>query len=177
GEPDPAETVKRQAAQVLGAQAAAYQDLRQDSSQPVPRRGDISFVLDLPGVEVNPPRRSFRWEEDVHREEFRLRAPEERDGQTVRGRLTVFLGTLLLAEVPLSLRVASAQRADAEGGQPASDSARPYRQIFASYSHKDAEIVEQFRHYARALGDEYLIDCTHLRSGEEWSRRLEELID
>ena len=31
-----------------------------------------------------------------------------------------------------------------------------YRRIFASYSHKDAQVVGELQSYARVLGDDYL---------------------
>jgi hypothetical protein len=172
GEPDPVEEVRRQAQQVLGDQAAAFADTTQDSSDAIPREGEITFVLDLPGVEVNPPQRSFRWLEDVHREEFRIRAPAALDGRTVRGALHVYLGALLVADVVLAMRVEHA----GESAQAEADRARPYRRIFPSYSHRDEPIVRQVEAYARTMGDEYLRDVTHLRSGEDWNERLTDFI-
>ncbi len=55
-------------------------------------------------------------------------------------------------------------------------SSRPYRRIFASYSHEDTPIVEQFEPYADALGDEYLRDVTRLRAGQIWTVELQQLI-
>ena len=52
-----------------------------------------------------------------------------------------------------------------------------YRKIFASYSHKDVAVVEEFERYGRAMGDEYLRDVIHLRSGEAWNDRLPRMID
>ncbi|TMQ12530.1 MAG: TIR domain-containing protein [Deltaproteobacteria bacterium] len=49
--------------------------------------------------------------------------------------------------------------------------------IFASYSHRDAAIVDQFEQYARALGNEYLRDSINLRAGEVLSDRLRQMID
>ena len=173
-EPDPLEEVERQARQVLGEQFPAYHDVTQDSAQPVPREGELTFVPEVAGIEFNPPHRSFLWEEAVHREEFRLRAVAGMNGRTARGQLTVYLGSILLAEIALTIRVDSSQ----QQSRPAFESAHatPYRKIFPSYSHKDEAIVAQFEGYAAALGDEYLRDVTHLRAGEVWSARLEDMI-
>ncbi len=175
GDPDPVEEVRRQARQVLGEQAAAYADSTQDSGEAIPREGEITFVLDLPDLLVNPGQRSFRWLEDVHREEFRVRAPAILDGRTVRGALHVYLGALLVAEVTLAIRVdAAATRPVASDTE--ADGARPYRRIFPSYSHRDEAIVQQVEAYARTMGDEYLRDVTHLRAGERWNERLMDFI-
>jgi serine/threonine protein kinase len=171
--PDPIDEVRRQAEGVLGERAAAYQSTTQDSGAAIPAEGELVFVVEIPGVEVNPPRRSFSWTEPVHREEFRIRAGAQLVGTTVRGRLTVFLGCIVIAELPLAVRVDAAPTTTAvEHTQ-----VRTYRRIFASYSHRDRAIVHQFERYARALGDEYLRDAVHLRSGEVWSYQLLRLIE
>jgi molecular chaperone DnaK len=174
-ERDPVEEVKRQARQVLGEKARDYQGLTQDSRQAVPREGELMFLPEVACVEFNPPSRSFLWLESVHREEFRLRASEASVGQTLRGHLSVFLGRILLADVPLAFRVdaVSVGKADAISD---TERARPYRKIFASYSHRDLKVVEEVERYARAVGDRFLRDWVELRSGEVWSERLEEMI-
>ena len=171
GTADPVEEVRRQAEEVLGGHAASYAGTTQDSRQAIPHAGDLTFVLDLPGVEVNPPQRTFRWLEDVHREEFRIRAPAGLDGRTVRGALRVHLGALLIADVTLVVDVGAATGDAAEA-----EHARPYRRIFPSYSHRDEAIVRQVEAYARTMGDEYLRDVTQLRAGELWNERLMDFI-
>ncbi len=171
--PDPIEEVQRQAAAVLGDKAKNYAPVIQDSGAAIPAEGELTFVPEFPGIEVNPPRRSFMWLESVHREEFRIRAGRELDGKMVRGRVTVFLGSIVIAEVACAVRV------DASRPEPKREptSVRAYRKIFASYSHRDLEVVNQFETYARALGDEYLRDWVHLRTGEVWTDRLCQLIE
>jgi TIR domain len=51
-----------------------------------------------------------------------------------------------------------------------------YRKIFASYSHRDEAIVEQFEQLVDAFGDKYLRDVRDIRAGEKWNDRLQELI-
>jgi hypothetical protein len=173
--PDPLEEMRRQAAQVLGDLASTYADTTQDSAEAIPRAGEITFALDLPDLEVNPRQRSFRWLEDVQREEFHVRASRALDGRTVRGSLHVYLGAIVVAEVALAIRVDSATSSSV-APDVESAHARPYRRIFPSYSHLDEPIVQQVEAYARTLGDEYLRDVTHLRSGEVWSERLADFI-
>ncbi len=172
--PDPVEEVKRQAQQVLGERAQAYQPVTQDAGAAIPAEGELTFVPELPGIEINPPRRTFSWLEPVHREEFRMRAGAELHGKTVRGRLTVFLGAIVIAEITLSVKVDAARPEPHVSEQAV---ARTYRKIFASYSHRDVAIVNQFESYARAMGDDYLRDWVHLRTGEVWNDRLLRLIE
>ena len=173
-EPDPVEEMHRQAARRLG-DTDAYHHVTQDAGAAVPQQGQLVFVPDVDGIEFNPPRRSFAWTEPVHCEEFRFRASATLDGTVARGRLTVFLGAIILADVPLRIEVDAARGAHADRA-PERSAARRYRRIFASYSHADAPIVEQFGHYAKALGDDFLRDVTELRTGEVWSERIEQMI-
>jgi len=171
-EPDPVAEVQRQAKQVLGDDAADFQRVVQDSMRPIPARGHLRFLPNVEDVEFNPLERSFRWTEPVHREEFRLKASRALDGRVARGVVSVYLGHLLVAEIPVAIRVDSQEVA----AEPVADDARPYRRIFASYSHRDTEIVEEFADHVQSLGDEYLRDVTQLRSGEAWTPRLMQLI-
>jgi hypothetical protein len=176
-EPDPVAEVRQQAQRILGEQAAEYQNLTQDTLQAIPREGTITFLPTMPGVEFNPASRSFTWEESVHREDFRLRAKQSgHGGRVLKGRLSVFLGSILLADIPLSIRVDSHETSKAQKKVLEEVHARPYRKIFASYSHRDMDVVEQFERFAEALGDRYLRDVRHLRSGELWGEKLEEMI-
>ena len=99
------------------------------------------------------------------------------DGQRARGQLSVFVGTLLVADVNLTIRVDSAGPAHAPPHETDRQQARPYRKIFASYSHRDNAIVEQIGMLAELMGDKFMRDCTELRSGEVWNDRLMELIE
>src|SRR5205085_10237885 len=107
-EPDPIAAVKRIAERVLADQPATYEPLKQDSLHAVPHKGEITFVPMIEGFEFNPPSQSFIWQESVHKVEFKMRAPASLDGSMARGRLTVFLGSIILADVPLAIRVDSA---------------------------------------------------------------------
>jgi hypothetical protein len=177
-EPDPVEEVRRQAVRVLGEwETRAYQVVTQDAPQPVPREEILTFVPDIPGVEFNPLLRGFRWTESVHREEFRFRANQDLFGETARGRLSVFLGDILLADVSLVIPVEQRGGTYGEDAPVEAEHARRYRKIFASYSHKDVHVVEQIERLARALGDEYLRDRNHLRAGEVWDARLLQMIE
>jgi serine/threonine protein kinase len=177
-EPDPLEEVQRQAQRLLGASAKDYHDVTQDSRQAIPREGEITFLPEIPGFEFNPPRRVFRWVESVHSEHFRFRASAALEGQFARGRLTVLLGAIIIAEVTLTIRVDRRRLTQPSNSvaDTGADSARPYRKIFASYSHQDFEIVGQFEAFARTLGDEYLRDGINLRAGQVWNDEIRRLI-
>jgi len=175
--PNPVAEVARQAKQILGDQAATFLNLTQNSLLAVPRKAELTFVPIVAGVEFNPDRQTVTWQEAFHRREFRMRANAELDGSTARGRLTIYWGPLILADVSLVFRVGN-HLTSAELSQPReSISVRPYRKIFASYSHKDMDIVEHVEKYFRTVGDEYLRDRKDLRAGEIWNERLMAMIE
>ncbi|HYO13526.1 MAG TPA: toll/interleukin-1 receptor domain-containing protein, partial [Thermoanaerobaculia bacterium] len=177
GEPSLREQVEAQAAAALGTRLQDYADDSEDASQAVPHEAEITFVPFLPGFRFNPPQATFLFLEPIQKEEFRMQAPPDLDGQTVRGRLSVYWGHILLAEMNLRIRVDSRARtlSPADAGTER-EAIRPYRDVFASYSHQDTPIVLEFERYLRALGDRYLIDRDTLRAGQVWDDRLQGMI-
>jgi hypothetical protein len=174
---DPVKEVNRRAESLLGVEKELYDDLRQESTIPIPREGELTLVPEMQNVEFNPRRSSFLWTESVHQVAFRFRASEKLDGRSARGQVSVFLGAIVVAQIPLKVVVESGD-ARKEVTQPLeSVTVSPYRRIFASYSHKDVAVVEEFERYAQALGDEYIRDVLHLRSGQVWSQRLLRMVD
>lgn len=176
-EPDPIKEVERQAAKILSDQPAKYEATKLDRGFSVPRKGMLTFVPLIEGCEFNPPSQSVLWQKTVHKVEFEMMAAADFDGKDVEGQMTVYLGHMILTEVPLRITIDSkfvAPETDQNVLTPIS--AEPYRKIFASYSHKDTPIVEDFENYVESLGDEYLRDVETLRSGQNWSEELERMI-
>lgn len=175
GEPDPVEEVRRQAAQVLGSDASRFRSSSQDAGLALPRGDELVLVPEVEGFEFNPPQRAFRWLREVHREEFEFITGLP-DGTTAHGRLCVYLGAVLVGEVALSVPVSASTNVSHLGRPHAIEQARRYRRIFASYSHEDADVVDQVRTYATLTGDEFMQDVTHLRAGQDWNEALRNLI-
>ena len=124
----------------------------------------------LDGATFNPPTVELRWEEPVHRADFRFRVGG--CPAIARGGVRIFVGAVVVGELSLSVR--GGERPEP---RPLRTSARRFRKVFASYSHADAEVVEAVASAVQLLGDEYLIDSHDLRSGEDWQQRIGELID
>jgi Tol biopolymer transport system component len=184
GQADPLDQVRRLAAQALGDHAG-YGAPRVDARGAVPREGQLTFVPFVEGLDFNPRSLTFEWEEDVHQQNFRLKARGATAGRVLRGQFTVYLGAFILADVDLMFRVDIAAPAPpSPTGHTVSlepeltpETAVPYQKVFPSYSHKDLAIVRQAEAYGKALGHVYLRDRLALRSGEQWEQRLLELID
>jgi hypothetical protein len=171
-EPDPVQTVAELAERALGESVAEYQSTHQDAPLAIPRETEISLVPYASGVEFNPRQQRFVWSEPVHHAAFRMRASTALDGQTIHGGVRVFMGILLVADVPLRIEVSSTTSEEPHQAVRAS----PLRRVFTSYSHADAAIVALCERCAEALGLQYLRDVRMLRAGERWSVRLAERI-
>ncbi|HWA77323.1 MAG TPA: TIR domain-containing protein [Polyangiaceae bacterium] len=176
GTPSPEQRVREQAAALLGPELGHFDQRVEDSASAVPREGRLTFLPAFDGLDFEPPYCTFVWLGEIHRAEFQVRAMPERAGQTLRGKLRVLCGGLLLAELNLSISVGAAGEPWSVETLEHGGSARAYRKIFASYSHDDRHIVEQVSAYAAATGDRYLVDHVELRSGEKWSQALERMI-
>ncbi|MBL7257924.1 Hsp70 family protein [Paractinoplanes lichenicola] len=167
---DPIREVRARAERFFGGENPSPRTV--DARRPLARGARIRIVPELPGVECNPPEHVLDWHEPVHELAFRLRvaptAPE-----VVRGFVRVWCGPIVIGEVSLALPITLGDVPVERTPEPI----RRYRKIFPSYSSRDRAVVEEFAAAARALGDQYLQDVVTLRSGEEWSPRLLELIE
>lgn len=173
GPVDPTEEVQARARSHFGQEPVS--SVAEDSGLGLALGSTIRIVPDFPGIRCNPESAELRWFEAIHETQFRLLAGSELAGTRVRGAVRVWCGSLIVAELAVTLAVATPH---AEADQtPAVDSLTRYRKIFPSYSHADRSIVAGFQTAARALGDEFLQDVLTLRAGEDWSARLLELIE
>jgi hypothetical protein len=168
--------MEQEAARILGSRIDDYRHTTSDSSVAIPQDGEITLVPEINGIEFNPPRRAFLWKDGVtvHYESFDMRANVSLNDRIARGRLTIFLGHVILAEITLSISVGHATERASTIRK--SSSARAFRRVFTSYSHRDVQIVEATERYGRTLGDEYIRDLTYLRSGELWNDQLQQLV-
>src|ERR1039458_9165454 len=173
-EPDPLQEVQRQAEEILGQDIRDYRNLSQDSTLGIPREGVLTLIPEMEGVAFQPANQSLKWTGRVPPAVFLFCAHREFLGRTVRGHLCIYLGNIIVAQVPLSIRIENAPMLTEE--PYVQKGARWYRRIFASYSHKDTAIVEEFERHAIAFGDDYLRDVTTLRTGNAWNEELRRMI-
>ena len=168
------EQVEVQAREIL--RSADYTSQTTDSGTEVPATGTILIVPNISGITFEPPSTSFQWLKEVHREEFRFRTSPGLANITAQGHLAIFYGPILIATLPLNIRVGRPESETTLTPSMQQVKVRPYRRIFVSYSHKDAKVVEQVKAFVETLGDRYLQDTQNLRAGEVWSERLQEMI-
>ncbi len=172
-QPDPVAKVQTMASAMLGEAVHDFKTGTADAQAAIPREGTLTVIPSVEDVTFNPPQASFEWNEDVHMCQFRAKSTAT--GRTLRGGMSVYYGPLLVGEVALALKVET-QGPMAMPAANVMDTGRRYRNIFASYSRKDLDVVRSFEAFARSLGDRYLLDLLDIRSGEVWSDRLEEMI-
>ncbi|MEO0599953.1 MAG: toll/interleukin-1 receptor domain-containing protein [Myxococcota bacterium] len=173
--PDPQALVAARAAEVLGEEQVAQYEVTSGvpAARPIPRDELVTVTPIVDGCDFEPAQASLKWQGPVHHLDFRFTVRGAEVGTRLQGAVRVeYEGAILLAEIPLVMRVGEAD--DTLEPTPA---VRPYRRIFPSYSRKDSAVIELFRRYARAFGDEYMQDVLSLRAGEDWRTALRGLIE
>ncbi len=170
--PRATDSVAADATRRLGAKVEEYRNAGDDARQPIAEGATITATPRLEGFQVNPPSLSVGFYEDMHPFEFKLRADTAPLDQAVNGMVTFTVEGVIVADIPLSIfvgeRVTTAPTASAP--------TKPYDAVFCSYSRKDLPVVERVERAYKILGLDYLRDMMSIRSGEQWSDALEQLI-
>jgi len=169
--------VARHALETLELRAEEVRAASETARQSVSREAEVQVVPQAEGLSFSPSQQFLSLWEDWQAAEFRFRAAADRIGGACNGSVMFLVEGVLIAEVPVSVFVRAAEADAVFGDEMAQVAASPYRRIFPSHSHRDLEIVAACERYAEMCGDQYLRDVRQLRTGEEWSPRLLELID
>ncbi len=169
--------VTRHALEALELSAEEVRAVSETARRAVSREAEVLVVPQAEGLTFSPSQQFLSLWEDWQAAEFRFRAAADRTGGACSGSVMFLVEGMLIAEVPISVFVRAAGADATFGEEMAQVAASPYRRIFPSHSHQDIEIITACERYTAMCGDEYLRDVRALRSGEEWSPRLLELID
>jgi hypothetical protein len=106
----------------------------------------LPIVPDIPGFEVNPNQLTFERVESVHEFYFRIRTSPGAQGAapdiSANGKVYLYCGALLVAEVPISIFVNSELKQYHEDSVFEADAAT-FDTVFVSYAREDVSIVEQ----------------------------------
>ena len=127
----------------------------------------------LEDVQFNPPSVTMSLLENWQRFDFRLRASEAALNRASNGFVTFTAEGVIVGDLPISIYVGNI----ASNALDARATRRLYDSVFASYSHEDTQIVARVEHACRALGLDYLRDVISLKSGQDWSDQIFELIE
>ncbi len=141
------------------------------------RGAQITVVPQVPGMQFNPPRASYSWEEEWQVSRFRFRSEQKEVSEyPAQGAIVFYVGPVLIAEVPVSMQIVS-QATDTQNATPITAMAEPFAKVFVSYAHKDAAIVEALEQAYEALAIPYLRDARQLRSRANWRTEILGLIE
>ena len=141
------------------------------------RKTRLTIVPELAGFRLDPASITTEWIDDVQCYDFRLRAEDSSFGRAVNGRIAILEGPVLRGEIPLSIFVRGVRQPPLGTDHMVKAHVSGYRNTFASYSHKDEQVVRAYEAIAESTGDRFLRDVRTLRAGEEWDPKLLKLID
>jgi hypothetical protein len=144
---------------------------------PLPGGTRLWVRPEVPGVGFDPPAQELRWLKDLQRITFRLQALSHTAGRSVRGAVEVHAGPLLVAQVPLSIRVRGVGERQEGAEGVAASTARLFRSVFASYAPEDDDIVKAVADAYRPLGIDMLLDKVSMQAGEDRHQGLSQLIE
>jgi hypothetical protein len=138
----------------------------------------LTFIPRGSGLIFNPSRQEIAWNEDLQEAVFRFLSQSSVSGTTV-GLVDVYSGPVLIGQVPFSIGIRNqlASSREETGVNVTSTPHQIFNEIFASYSHSDANVVEACARVYKALGIQFYMDKHSLLSGQRWSDVLQDLID
>lgn len=142
------------------------------------RGTEITLIPSCDGVTFNPDRYSFKWLEDQHRAQFRMRADTSLVDMAGNGQVTIYVGPVIVGTLKMAM-LFNELEADTSSVGSEEVTGRMYRQdeIFISYSHRDTAIISNCQKAYDALGFNVLIDSETLRSGQKWNDELMRMIE
>ncbi|MFX0074822.1 MAG: toll/interleukin-1 receptor domain-containing protein [Candidatus Hermodarchaeota archaeon] len=133
----------------------------------------LTIIPNVKGIIFNPNKQEIAWYEDIQEIIFRLKAGSGVLDHSTIGSMDVYKEGLLIGQIPISITISHA----INPVEFAKELGKIFEQLFISYSHKDALIVDQCILAYNALGIKVNLDKTSLRSGDKWKERLLHLID
>jgi hypothetical protein len=135
----------------------------------------ITFVPQVAGLRFDPAEQVVTWQPPYQSATFLFTAPAALAAD-LAGRVLVYQGPLILGEIPVSMARRAAAVPDYKALTTEAGLQR-FDPVFASYSHRDAPVMQYFRRARERLGQRMLVDIYDLRAGEHWADRLLEMID
>jgi hypothetical protein len=118
----------------------------------------VRVLPEVPGILFNPPSQDLVWLEELQEVSFRLQAEADVAGRVLLGPVGVYVGPLLVGQIPPSIRVRGAGEREEPAEALASTTVRLIRRVSASYAHEDHRVVGAFAEAYRALGIAMLVD-------------------
>lgn len=177
----------------LAEQAPLLAGLAREAQQNAERRGakglgavergrELTFHLQMPGLEVDEPSQSIVWEGEVEQVQFGVNVPADFRPRAVACKLTVSRESVPLGHIRFAFDVAAADapRPAAAGDGDAlraHDRFVRYRQAFISYASEDRPEVLKRVQMLNLLEIKFFQDVLSLEPGQRWQDGLYRNID
>jgi|GEM_PF-1577019 len=150
----------------------------------------ITIVPECDGIDFSPNTLTKTWQGDWVRFNFDFVVPETYDDDDLWIRLSIRIKGLEIAHIKASCEVVETPTdtttttidenplaAAAQRGDMTQVIAKPYRNVFISYSRRDSALaLKRAEEIEKALGDKVFLDVKSLRAGDDWQYKLAEAI-
>jgi hypothetical protein len=176
-------------ARQLAALAAKADDTARDQgskvlSKPVERETKITFTLEMPGLKVIEPKQSLIWRGEIDYVQFAVDVPEDCEPQNVRGVVKIYYENSPVGKIMFMFEVVEAgapKPSAASAPAPPPQKESRYTHAFISYCSKDRLRVlmglQGLRNGWELAGITYFIDLQGIKSGEYWSKVIQQNLD
>jgi hypothetical protein len=146
-------------------------------SKPIKRETKITFVLEMPGLEVPEPKQSLVWRGIIDHVQFAVDVPEGCKAQNLRGVVRIYYGQerAPIGRIMFMFKIAEAGAPAPPAvsiPSPPPQEALKYTHAFISYCSQDRRQVllglRGLRKGWKLAGITYFIDLQDIKSGEYW---------
>jgi hypothetical protein len=151
----------------------------------IERGRELTFFLQMPGLEVDEPNQSLVWDGGINSVQFGVNVPETFKPKSIFGTLTVSYRSVPIGHVKFMFKIvahAAAQQVEEKPvappvPAPPSQSFVRYRQAFISYASEDrAEVLKRVQ-MLKTVNINFFQDLLSLEPGERWEQSLYKHID
>jgi len=144
----------------------------------VHRGAILTFMLRMPGVEIDHTLQTLRWTGAPESVQFFIEIPDESPEKNLLGTITVMEGTIPFGQVKFTIRVLREEEEMTwKNAASVKRQWRRYRYAFISYASQDrAEVLKRVQMLDRT-GIIFFQDLLSMDPGERWERTLYREID
>jgi hypothetical protein len=146
----------------------------------IERGKELTFTLDMPGLQVKESERSLVWGGEPDSVRFTVTVPEGSKPKVIWGTVEILYESVPVGEVEFKFRVvadAAQEPAPVVAPPPAEQAEVMFTKAFISYSRKDSEMVLEKVQMLEAQGIECYLDMMTFKPGEEWEKMINHYID
>lgn len=143
----------------------------EELDEKVARGEELTFVLQMPSLEIDEPEQSFRWKGKVKPVDFAVKVPKACEVGAVNCKLLVLREGVPVGHVKFKFSIS------AQPAAPEPQEFVRYRNVFVSYASEDQMEVFKRVQLLDLFRFNYFQDVLSLRPGERWEKGLYKHID